>query len=638
MRKNLKSLAPTLWIVIAAFIIAIFAVWGGAGRLGEARAANTLAKAGDEKISADVYYQNLRQRLEMLKREYKELDRKFIQQLNIPQQVLEQLIQQSLLLQMAQDMGIDATSGEIRKKIISYPVFQKDGEFVGFEEYKRILDWNRISVSEFEQSLRKEIIIEKLIKVLTAGVAVTEEEIWKNYKNNNESAKLEYVVIETEEIELKEEPDIGEIRTFFQQNKEKFQIPEQREGILVFLKTEDLKTEIEVSDEEIEKYYQDNLSQFKEPGRVRVSRIYLSYEDKEKDLVLAEGQEIRKKIQGGQDFAELAKKHSQDEKAEQGGDWGLLDWKKLSPSEQEEVGRLDSGETSGIMELEDGISILKVTEKKPAQTKPLSEVRQRIITLLQDQKARELADQRISHLENTAKKEKSLDVAAQKMGLRIRHTGLLKSDEEIIDIDSSGSISQTLFNLEEKEISSLIYTYKGVGVVQLKKVVPSHQANFEEVEDQAKEEFIIRKKKEKALERMKEARAELNNGDLESVAEKYDLELNTAEEHKRGQYLSTIGENPEVDRLAFSLPLNQTSKPVEFEKGYLMIRVLDREEVTPQDFEEKKEEEKKMLLENKRNKFLQSFITKLRKEKGVNIKYDLLLKLNSDILSRFEGE
>ncbi len=34
MRKNVKSLAPVLWIVIATFIIAIFAVWGGAGRLG----------------------------------------------------------------------------------------------------------------------------------------------------------------------------------------------------------------------------------------------------------------------------------------------------------------------------------------------------------------------------------------------------------------------------------------------------------------------------------------------------------------------------------------------------------------------------------------------------------------------------
>ena len=49
MRKNVKSLAPALWFVIIAFIISIFAVWGGAGALGEGRGANTLATVGKEK-------------------------------------------------------------------------------------------------------------------------------------------------------------------------------------------------------------------------------------------------------------------------------------------------------------------------------------------------------------------------------------------------------------------------------------------------------------------------------------------------------------------------------------------------------------------------------------------------------------
>lgn len=636
MRKNVKSLAPILWIVIAAFIITIFAVWGGG--VGEKRAESTIARVGKEKISADLYSQNLRQRLETLRREFKELNRNFIQQLNIPQQVLEQIIQQSLLLQLAQDMGIDATPEEIREKIMSYPVFLKDGKFIGFEEYKRILDLNRIPLSQFEQSLRKEIIIDKLIKTLTAGVTVTEEEIWQNYKTNNESARLEYVVVETEKTELEEEPRSEEIRAYFEENKERFQIPEKREGVMVFLKTDELKNEIELEEREIEKYYKDNLSQFKEPERIKVSRIYLPYEDKEKELIAAEAQNILDKIQKGENFAELAKKYSKDEQAKDGGDWGLFDWKRLSSREQEEIEKLASGENSDLIELEDGLSLLKVTEKKPSLTKPLAEVKERITTILKDQKARELADKRISHLEKGARKEKSVDIAAQRIGLKIRRTGLLKEGEEIEDIDPSGSISQTLFKLKEKEISSLVYTYKGIGVVQLKKVTPSHQANFEEVKDEVKKEFEASKKKENALERLKSARAELEKIELETVAEKYDLEYKTAEEHKRGQYLSIIGENSEVDRHAFSLPLGQPSEPVEFEKGYVLIRILDRKEVTRQDFKESKKEEKESLLEAKKNKFLQSYLHKFRTEKGVKIKYDLFLKINSDILSRFEGE
>ena len=114
MRKNIKSLAPALWLVIAAFLITIFAVWGGGGRLGESRATNTIATIGKEKISVNSYYQNLRQRLEMLKGEFKDLNKNLIQQLNVPQQVLEQMIQQTLLLQKAQEMSIYASDEEIK--------------------------------------------------------------------------------------------------------------------------------------------------------------------------------------------------------------------------------------------------------------------------------------------------------------------------------------------------------------------------------------------------------------------------------------------------------------------------------------------------------------------------------------------
>ncbi len=639
MRKNVKQLAPTLWIVIAAFIITIFAVWGGGvGGSGGSRATNTIVWVGKEKISADVYFQNLRQRLETLQREFKELNRNFIQQLNIPQQVLEQIIQQELLLQTAQDMGIVATPEEIREKIMSYPVFLQDGKFIGFEQYKRILEYNRISISRFEQSLQKEVVIDKLIKVLTAGVAVTEDEIWENYKKRNESAKLEYVLGETNQIELQEDPSVEEIQAYYEKNKEKFQVPEKREGIFVFLQTDDLKEEVEVKDSEIEKYYKDNLEQFEEPEKIKVSRIYLPYEDKDPGLVRAEAQSLLEKIRAGEDFAALARAHSEDEKAKDGGDWGLMDWKRLSPQERKEVERLESGESSELIELEEGLSLLKVTEKEAAVTKPLQEVKEKIVTILEDQQARDLAERRMSHLEKQVRKEKNLDVAAQKMGLKIRQTGLVKQGEEIKEIDPSGTISQALFKLEETEISDLVYTYKGLGIAQLKNIAPSHQAVFEEAREEAKEGLITVKKKEKTLEIIQKIKQELTRTDLETLAKTYDLEFKTAEEHKRGQYLSTVGENEDVDRLAFSLPIGEPSEPVEFDTGYALLRVLDRTEVTREDFETKKKEEKDTLLAEHKNRFLQSYLLKLRNSKGVKIKYDLFLKINSDVLSRFEGE
>jgi peptidyl-prolyl cis-trans isomerase D len=638
MRKNLKSLAPTLWFVIIAFIISIFAVWGGAGRLGEGGGTETLATVGKEKISVSVYYQTLRQRLEVMRQEFRELDSRFIQQLNIPQQILNQLIQQSLLMQLSKEMGIEATDGEIRKKIMSYPAFQKDGQFVGFTQYRKILDWNRMPLSEFEKSLRQETIMEKVVDVLTAGVTVTDEELWKNYQNTNDTAKMEYVILELNKVEWDNEPAPEELVEYFEKNRTTYTIPEKREADYYFVKTEDLKAQVELTDSEIENYYDDNTARFKEPEQIEAGRIYLPFEDQEKDLARNEANDLLDQIKEGRDFGEMARLYSKDDKSPESGDWGLYEWKSLSQQEQDEINRLSQDEVSEVLEIEEGLVILKVTKKVPEATQPLELVKERISNILKDEKARQMAEEEISRLEKTAKKGKSLDVAAQTLGLGIRNSGLLKESDPMEDIDPSGSISMTLFNIAEKEISSPIYTYQGVGLAQLMKIEPPRPADFEEVKQEVMEDFTALKKKDLAIERIRQVKQELDRKRLEDLAEDYGLEYKTVEEHKRGQYIGVIGENREIDELAFSLPLNEASGPVEFESGYALVQILDRKEVTREEFEAAKETEKEKFLEMKKNKFFSSYLAKLQEDKEVKIRYDIFLKTNQDILSRFGGE
>jgi peptidyl-prolyl cis-trans isomerase D len=639
MRKNLKSLSPILWAVVAAFIISIFAVWGGAGKLGESRDPNTIATVGKTKISTDAYVSNLRQRIETLQKQFKELNASFIQQLNLPQQVLEQLIQQELLIQTAEDMKLGASNEELREKIKSYPVFQKDGQFIGFDEYQKILQWNRISLSEFEESLKKEILMDKTIKLLTAGVSLTQGELWENYKNTNESVKMEFVPIEISKIESEAEFTLEDKQAFFEENKEGYRIPEKREADYVFFNIEDFKKDVELTDAEIEDYYDNNEPQFTDPEKVRVSRIYMPYEGKERELVLTEIGNIHSRITGGEDFGSLAKIHSKDGKAGESGDWGLYEWRSLSAQEQEEIANLEIGEMTQPLELEDGAAILKVTEREAAIQKPLSEVKDQITNILKDQKARELIEARVTALEKNAQKEKSLDVAAQKLGYMVKNTGGVSEGESFAEeIDPSGSISTALFGLEENGISTPIYTDKGTGLAQLRTITPPRAALLEEVDAKVEEDLAARKKKEMAYEKMKSIKAELATSGLESLAEKYELEYKTAEEHKRGGYLSVIGENTEVDEKAFSLPLNEASDPIEYASGYVLIRILDRKEVTESELQENYNTERENFLEAKRNKFFISFMAKIREETGVEIRYDLFLKINSDILARFGGQ
>jgi peptidyl-prolyl cis-trans isomerase D len=636
MRKNVKALKPTLWIIIATFIIAIFAIWGGAGRLGDTNNAGTLATIGRQRITSDAYFQTLRQRLEAMKRQNAQLDRNLINQLNIPQQVLQQIVEEALLLQIARDMRIGATDDEVRDRIVSYPVFQKDGRFIGFDEYKQVLDWNRIPLGEFETGLKKEIAVTKVVQLLTSGIAISDEEVWASYRKQNESAKIEYLVAETAKIEIPEQPDAAAVQAAFEKDKARYRIPETRTADYVFFKTDDLKKDIKVDTSEIEKYYRDNISQFRDPGKIRVSRIWLPITATDKAVVLAQAESVRKQAESGADFAELARKHSKDDKAKGGGDWGDSAWASLAAPETEAIRKLEAGRVSGVVEVEGGASVLKVTEKTAEVIRPLDEVRTVVKGSLEDQKARELAAEKAARIEKAARRQKSLDVAVQKEGLKIKTSSPLKPGDTLEDFDPSGSVSQSLFTLKEKEVSGPIYTYTGVALAQLRKIEPERAAKLEEVRDRVARDLLDAKKRDRALEKLNGVRAELKDN-WEEAAQKNGLQLKTVESHKREQYVSLVGESAEVDDLVFSLPLREPSRPVAVEGGYALFRVIERKAVSRADFDKVRDTERDTVLQAQKNKFLQSFLAKARDEKKVKVNYDLFLKVNTDVLNRFAG-
>ncbi len=634
LRRNVKSLKPILWLIVATFIVAIFAIWGGAGRLGESNRSDTLANVGSEKISSDEYFQALRSRLEAMQKQFGDLNANLIQQLGVPQQTLEQLVQQRLLLQIATDMGLRATDKEVRAKIVAYPAFQRDGQFIGFEEYKRVLDYNRIPLGDFENGLRQDVIIGKVVRVLTAGIIVTDEAVWESYRKQNDSAKIEYLVAETAKVEVTEKPTEAALRAHFDKNAAAYKIPEKRTADYLVVKTEDLKKEVAVKDAEIDKYYRDNTAQFQEPDKVRASRIWLPFMAADRESILARARDVQKRAAGGEDFAGLAKAFSKDDKAASGGDWGLFDWKSLTAPETAAVEKLDKDGVSDVVETEGGAAVFKVTEKAPAVAKPLAEVSATIKGILVDQKARALVAERIQRLEKLARKDKSLDAAAQREGLKVSSTGALKRGDALGNFDSAGAVSETLFGLKKKEISSPVFTYAGEALAELRAIEPERPAKFEEVRDQVEKEVLDGLKKEKALEKLRGVRASLKD-DWSAEASKLKLEYQFVEVHKKEQYLTLVGESPEVDRLVFGLPIKQASEPVVVDAGYALFRVLERKEVSREEFDKVKATEQKTLLEQEKNKFLQSYMAKARGEKKVRINYDAFLRINNDVMSRF---
>ncbi|MGD0782497.1 MAG: peptidyl-prolyl cis-trans isomerase [Candidatus Aminicenantales bacterium] len=636
MRKNVKSLKWVMWIVVATFIVSIFVIWGGSGQLSRGLTSGALVQMSGSKVTVDMYTTGLRNRVESLRREMKDINRNLIEQLSLPQQVLEQLVEQQLIFGLAKDLGITASDAEVKDRIVNLPGLQRDGQFIGYEEYRRVLGYNHISVSQFEEEMSQEIVLTKTIQALTAGVVVTPDEVWDAYRKSKDSAKIEYLALEKSKITLDKEPDEAEVKAWFDGHKDNYKMPERREGLYAFLKNDDLKKEIELGEAEIGKYYADNKAQFENPEKVKVSRIFLPFAGKDKAKVTADAQTALGRALGGEDFAVLAKGVSKDEKAKDGGDWGLFDWKSLPPKEQDAIAKLDSGKISGLVESDLGVAFLKVTEKDPASVTPLDAAKPRIRTMLQDQKARALAEERITKLAQAAGKAKSLEAAAKAANIRTDSTGLLKDGQALGEIDPSGSIAAALFRLKDKDISAAVPTYGGYGLVEMRKTEAPRPAAYGEVKADVKNDVTEAKKKDLAAARIKEVRAKLTDKNWEDMAQKYKLEYKTVDDHKKEQYLGVIGESAEVDNLAFSLPLKQLSEPIDYATGIALLRVLDRKEAARSDFDKEKDTQTKTILEQKKNLYLQAYLAKLRADKNVKVRYDLFQQTTQDVLNKYD--
>ena len=149
MRNNMKSLSWILWLVILAFVGFIFVQWGS-GRFESAGLDKDVAAIGQDTISGEEFQKNLVKSLEMYCKQFKNnFNRSLINQLGIPEQVLQSMINTRIVSSEAEKLHLSVSEAELKNAIHTYPAFQRDGSFIGSEEYERLLAYNQIQVQDF---------------------------------------------------------------------------------------------------------------------------------------------------------------------------------------------------------------------------------------------------------------------------------------------------------------------------------------------------------------------------------------------------------------------------------------------------------------------------------------------------------
>ncbi|MBW2390744.1 MAG: peptidylprolyl isomerase [Deltaproteobacteria bacterium] len=141
----------------------------------------------------------------------------------------------------------------------------------------------------------------------------------------------------------------------------------------------------EPTDAQLRAYYLENAEQFTSPERLHVSMILLRVDASAAratwEAARDEAIRLDEKLRGGADFAELARLHSQDPSADQGGDLGFVHRGMIGAFVQTAVDELAPGELSGPVQLLEGIGLFRLEARQAGELNDLDAVRDRASAL-----------------------------------------------------------------------------------------------------------------------------------------------------------------------------------------------------------------------------------------------------------------
>lgn len=635
MRNDFKKYSWTLWLVIFVFIGGFVVIDGFRGGPGMK---DSLIYIGDTTIRAGDYQEQLANTLKNYKERFKEnFNKQLITQFGVPEQVLQNVINTTIISNEADKFGITASGKELRDKIVAIPAFQAEGKFIGVERYKQELGWRRIKVTEFENDLKKEIVLDKFRELIGAGLVIDDDTLKETFKKEKDNAQLDYILLKPNTIKESILVTDSEVSDYYEKNKEDFKSPEKRAGNVIALKFDDYKSEIKIDYNEMRNYFDTNKSQYAEPGKTKVSRILLKYNEQNRDEIEKKANDLQKELTKD-NFAQKAKEVSEDEKAQQGGDYGYFEWQRFTSQEKTIIDSLNQSEVSFPVDTKTGFALLLVSEKVEERQKSLDEVVDLIRDTLEKQKLEEVVTNKLTAIYKKAQSAPNIKDESLKLGVPVISTELLTSGAPIKDVDESGFISRQLFQLQQNEVGTPVKFAKGMAIVQCLQIDEPKIEPLDKVKDRVKDKTIEAKKLALLLERGKKIAAELNAMTDEKKIEQYlkDKELSANDlAYKRGNKLSYLPKKDGLDDLIFSLPENRYSDPIDLKTEAAIVKVKSKKVTGPADFEAERAAFYTQKLNEVKNNYFASYLTNMREVYDVRINRELYQKIIDDVLRRF---
>lgn len=163
----------------------------------------------------------------------------------------------------------------------------------------------------------------------------------------------------------------------------------------------------EVNEKDIKDFYENHPENFQTPERIQASHILLKIDSGDTPEVKEQKRqklsEIRKQIEDGADFAQMAREYSDCPSKSRGGDLGLFDRGRMVKPFEDAAFQLKVGEVSDIVETQFGLHLIKLTDRQEGQVTPLENAREKIVYYLKHQKQEKAINNYLTQLRSKAK-------------------------------------------------------------------------------------------------------------------------------------------------------------------------------------------------------------------------------------------
>ena len=547
-------------------------------------------------------------------------------------QILKSLIFQKEIDYEAKRLGITVSDKERADRIKQYVPSAFNGDtFVGMDAYAREVQSRfQMTVPVFEELVRSGLVEEKFRHLITDGVSVSPAEIQLEFRYQNEKVKLDYALAKPDELAAKISPDDSEIKSYFDQNKSKFQIPDKRIVRFALLDLGQLRQNTVVTDEELRAAYNANIQQFQVQNRVHAEHILFlttGKTDAEVVEIKKKADDVLAQVKKGANFEDLATKYSEDpgSKAKK-GDLGWIVQGQTVPEFEKAAFSIDKGQTSDLIKTQYGLHIIKVVDKETAHTKSFDEVKEQLRgpLLLQkvDQQAASTADKMSSEIRQSNKV--TLDDLAAKYHLAVADTHAVAANEPVLELGNSPAVKDEIFRLRMGELSVPLRTDRGYVILSLKQVIPAHPATLDEVRDKIIADIKLQKADQLAHSKVEELTKRVKAGEkFDSAAKALGLDPKLSDLFSRSGTVSGVGSG-KLLAAAFDLKAGDVGNPLQISSNWLAYQVSQKVEANPADFEAQKKSITDSLLQSKRNLAFETFRTALEDRLNAEGKHTIM--------------